>query len=1019
MKPLKLIMSAFGPYAERTEIDFTRLGDHGLYLITGDTGAGKTTIFDAITFALYGEASGEVRESGMFRSKYARADVPTYVELTFSCRGNCYVVNRNPEYLRPKGRGSGMTLQKAEAVLTYPDDRQPVTKTRDVTRAVEELIGLDCRQFTQIAMIAQGDFQKLLLAGTAERGEIFRKIFHTGLYQELQLQLKEEVKKRWKAYDEIRRSIGQYMAGVSCGNHPEQQAELEELKKVKFEGKVGQGLELLEVLLREDSERLRQLDAETEELDVQIQKEDQLLGAVDHKQRLQAELDQNRKALEVSLPELKSAKGAWEKAEADASVCESLTEQIRAGRERLGQYQQLEQLWIQMKKQIRELEQIGHTKAKAEEQCRQLELQIRGKKEALEQYGSTGEERERLTYQRDTLEIGKKRLEQLVSDLEKIGQKLVVLQQQERLLALLEVTEQYEKLHQEEQRLREMEKGYRDCCTRRDRLRRIYETAEQLFLDAQAGLLAETLREDQPCPVCGSVHHPNPAKRPQEAPDKQMLDRRKKELNQAEAEAQQRSAQLGHERESLRSEGELVRTEAETLLAELTEQEGITGDSDPEPLLHEMQKRLSRTVRRPSKGRDALKQMLHQEEGRRQMLLTNLREAIAWETTNTEESLLSRAAEQAAAVGRQLDELQSKIRENDVRIRAKRELETAIPALEEELKKRTQQISQAELSLARLSSEKEHLEQEIRVRKELLADQPREELEQQVTGWQQQKDRLEQAKAVQQQRYQELSRRVTAIQAAVEALSGQLAGGEVLNREEIAARKLQWSARKQELERQRSELFAAFRSNRDIYDSVQGRQKEMVRVEQEYIWVRALSDTANGALSGKRKVELETYVQMAYFDRIIRRANLRLMTMSSGQYELKRQEGGESRKEKAGLELDVIDHYNGTERSVKTLSGGESFQASLSLALGLSDEIQSSAGGIRLDTMFVDEGFGSLDETALSQAIQALQGLAEGKRLVGIISHVAELKERIEKKLMVSKNRGMGDVGSIVKIITN
>jgi ATPase involved in DNA repair len=190
----------------------------------------------------------------------------------------------------------------------------------------------------------------------------------------------------------------------------------------------------------------------------------------------------------------------------------------------------------------------------------------------------------------------------------------------------------------------------------------------------------------------------------------------------------------------------------------------------------------------------------------------------------------------------------------------------------------------------------------------------------------------------------------------------------------------------------------------------------MAVVEQDYVWMKALSDTANGTLSGKRKIELETYIQMAYFDRILRRANLRFLTMSGGQYELLRQEDGDNKKEKAGLELNVIDHYNGTERSVKTLSGGESFQASLSLALGLSDEIQSCAGGIRLDTMFVDEGFGSLDEEALNQAMKALLGLAEGDRMVGIISHVAELKERIEKKIIVTKNKGGDEIGSSARI---
>ena len=237
MKPKKLVISAFGPYADRMELDFDRLGG-GLYLITGDTGAGKTTIFDAITFALYGEASGEIRKGEMFRSKYAKPEVRTFVELTFTYQGKDYTVKRNPEYLRPKDRGQGMTMEKANAELIFPDGRQPVTKTSEVTKKVTELLGLDQRQFRQIAMIAQGDFQKLLLTGTADRSEIFRKMFHTEIYQELQKRLREAAKERWKIYDEKKCSISQYLENVVCPEEAEWKTEFDRLKKNKFDGQV-------------------------------------------------------------------------------------------------------------------------------------------------------------------------------------------------------------------------------------------------------------------------------------------------------------------------------------------------------------------------------------------------------------------------------------------------------------------------------------------------------------------------------------------------------------------------------------------------------------------------------------------------------------------------------------------------------------------------------------------------------------------------------------------------------------
>ena len=263
--------------------------------------------------------------------------------------------------------------------------------------------------------------------------------------------------------------------------------------------------------------------------------------------------------------------------------------------------------------------------------------------------------------------------------------------------------------------------------------------------------------------------------------------------------------------------------------------------------------------------------------------------------------------------------------------------------------------------------------------------------------------------------FQELCRRKDALQASLETLRDQQQNSPALTEDELLTRREQLESEKGEAAKRRSELYAALRQNRDIRQAVKGRQDELKRVEETYVSLRSLSETANGTLAGKRKIELETYVQTAYFDRILRRANLRLLTMSGGQYELKRQEEGDI-KGKAGLELDVIDHYNATVRSVRTLSGGESFQASLSLALGLSDEVQARAGGIRLDAMFVDEGFGSLDEDALRQAMKALEGLTEGDRMVGIISHVSELKERIERRIVVTKRRGNGGIGSVVAL---
>lgn len=1005
MKPLKLVMSAFGPYADRTEIDFTLLGEHGLYLITGDTGAGKTTIFDAITFALYGEASGKVRDSAMFRSKYAKPETPTFVELLFEYQGKTYVVNRNPEYQRPKGRGTGMTTQKGDAVLTFPDERQPVTKSRDVTRAVEELIGLDYRQFTQIAMIAQGDFQKLLLAGTAERGEIFRRIFHTELYQEIQLQLKDAVKARWKDYDEMRRSIAQFLGGVQCQEQPEIHAEFDGLKKVKFEGKVGRGLELLKELLGTEQAQIRQLDEEIQDLNEKVQGEDRLLGMILQNQRIQEELRITNAELEQRMPELEQVRGAWEDARVQAEICPELEAQIRAAQENLARHEQLEQGRRQLTKL---LEQIKVGRVQMDEKIalrQQAETNLLTNRKELEALQLAGEERARLQQQEQVLQNRQQELLRMTKDREKAEKTMACLRLQERMSMLLELKRFLEKAVQDEQMIRRRQEEYRMACGRRDEQRIVYVRTEQLFLDAQAGMLAVRLEKEKPCPVCGSLHHPNPAKLPEQVPDKGTLDLEKERLAKLDAQVQTMSAQLGHLRE-------MWQADMGNLQEMITDAYGETTDASKDQSaevrrylarIRDDLTELQRTFPQPENTRAEIRQRLHYLEGQHQMLSERLQGA--------EEVL--------PELERQLKRLAGQLTENTVKMARKADVERQIERLEGQLKRLNGEISQTEIALTKAVSNQEKLEQDIAGWKEKLGEQSAQDLYIQMENVRAQKQELEQNEVKKREHYQNLSRRVTALQSAAAALEKQSPSAAELDEAAIRLRKQQWEEQKDKVEKQRSEQFASYRSNRSIYDSVSAKQSDMLAAEAEYVWMKSLADTANGTLAGKRKIELETYIQMSYFDRIIRRANLRLMTMSSGQYELKRQEDGESKKEKAGLELNVIDHYNGTERSVKTLSGGESFQASLSLALGLSDEIQSCAGGIRLDTMFVDEGFGSLDEEALQAAVKALHGLAEGNRMVGIISHVGELKERIENKIVVTKCRNRDGVGSRVEVVTS
>ena len=1261
MKPQKLVISAFGPYAGKTVIDFGQLGSQGLFLITGDTGAGKTTIFDAITFALYGEASGNVRDAGMFRSKYAKADIPTFVELTFLYRGKCYYIKRNPEYMRPKGRGTGFTLQKSEAELVYPDGRLPVSKAKDVTRAVTELLGLDYKQFTQIAMIAQGDFQKLLLAGTGNRAEIFRQIFHTGIYQDFQIRLREEVKERWKKYDEMRRSMSQYMSNVSCENDPASEPEMTQMKNERFEGKIERGLELLKNLLEKDAARIEELNLQTDLLLQKIQQEDQLLGKARQEKELCDELENQTKNLTGLIFAEQESKKVFETAVQNAEEIKLMEEQIHHGEERMKQHEALAAEYEKLKKQEAAFEkkfaeqtaqrqkqeslkscieeekqslerlksageertQLIHSKEKQEQYRDQLKEyvsvtnQIKDAAAALKLYLDAEEERknqlkelqkeqellknagnEELTYRTQVKEIKrrKKELEESLQNLQSAEEEYAKQEENCGRMHLQEIKQQKESeaFQSEKENLRDAElilsrlegdsirltadirrqeslsgeaeklsglygnlkheqEKYQIFVQRRNQAREDYQKMEQNFLDAQAGILAMHLSEGEPCPVCGSLHHPVPAVVSAEAPNKESLERKKADLTKMEADTERHSARAGqmktqleqrileirtaypavegcineneaqreaekeqfsmqtaekaideiqlwasdwknqllkekqelyvkmsdakkakeryHELEVLLEkeqekliklqedirdkERELASTKGQMeerrelfsntvkntkeFLAELCEKGDLSAKNIPDmeeasDLLEKIKKSLSRAEELQKEAarkrkhcdeitdkikhmheiaeqsiieKEKLQKNLDSLEGKHTVLLVQVKSEQ--EDFSPEEALCT--------VSYNLNELQIQIIENERKIKRKQKLEQDIPGHEKDLNKLTDAIHRAALELERMQTEQTRQKDVIAELKDGLEGESPEETITKTAEFQSRKKELEQDLEKAEKQYQQCHLRMKETQAAIDTLQRRIGEGTGLNEKEIEARKQQWSDKYAETNALRTEAYAIQKNNADIYRTVSAGREEMIAAEQEYIWVKSLSDTANGTLSGKRKIELETYVQMSYFDRILRRANLRFLTMSGGQYEFKRQEESDNKKEKSGLELSVIDHYNGTERSVRTLSGGESFQASLSLALGLSEEIQANAGGISLDAMFVDEGFGSLDEESLNQAMKALQGLAEGRRIVGIISHVSELKERIDRKIIVTKNRGKEGIGSSVEII--
>ena len=648
-----------------------------------------------------------------------------------------------------------------------------------------------------------------------------------------------------------------------------------------------------------------------------------------------------------------------------------------------------------------------------------------------------------------------------------------------RLQQIEKIEDQQKRYQDLEKEAERKKKGYLTASQKRTEIKEILNKMEQAYLDAQAGVLAADLQDGMPCPVCGSVLHPKLTQIPKEVPTEEQLKKQKKLTEAAEKAASDASVQAGEAaglmqrcREEL-TEGvkgyiaqflpeeetqEILRKElpdhelclfvknqessVQTGLEEIKKQKKVHQDllkkkeefiTQSEQHAKEFQKLQISLEKRKSQLESIQEQLqnqleepvltwIHEEDTRQRMktdpeLSQDHSGKIVYqkEICNVSQALLQgkRAAEW---LKQQQNILGQKQKDLTALLEQRKLLEMQIGKTQTELTTITDQINQNQQQTAAEKSRYEQLQKQRENMEKELGERTKEEILSQIQLKTEEQKKLEiHYKTVTEAR-EVLEKRMTELDSVIASLTEQLKEYISISAEELNAQKENFAQQKKSLSENRDEIHARLEINSDMYEKIRRQQTELLKTETRWKWMKSLSDTANGTITGKAKIMLETYIQMQYFDRILGRANIRLMTMSSGQYELVRRKENKSRVGKTGLELDVVDHYNGTVRSVKTLSGGETFQASLSLALGLSDEIQSSSGGIQLDTMFVDEGFGSLDEDALDQAIRALKDLSQGSRLVGIVSHVAELKERIDKKIIVTKKRTEDGVGSTICI---
>lgn len=1096
MRPIRLEICGFGPYSGKTVLELEKLSKEGLYLITGDTGAGKTTIFDAITYALYGSASGSNRDDdSMLRSKYSSFDTPTYVELVFDYAGKRYKVRRNPEYKRKAKRGDGYAQQPSAVVFTYPDGKE-ISGIRDVDAAVGEVIGLSEKQFKQIAMIAQGDFMKLITEDTVQRREILRHIFKTKNYQTLQEELKQQSSALKNECESHRVSLKQYVSGIVCADDDEYAPDVEKLKSELPPTEYI--TDLICKLLKRDRAKAEVYNRESEELDEKLgevseriakakqkaayeeehRRTSQLLTDMQHRRKLKAEELEKEKArqpelenYQSELARIKAEMPEYEKINELSDQLEEAENSFADSENRLtaskDMIEKCEKKLAELRAELSDFEDIGKNKAFLEAEREKLNaklIELDKLSDSLNEYQKSLEEMKKvdaelkdqqsehdsLLKKNDSLAKKLEALKQRHSELENCGEEREkLLRSQEsigkRCNELIRLAEDIEEWKKRREDYISAAGRYSKAADNMKKLSRKYDDGYQAFLDDQAGILAERLKDGEKCPVCGSTEHPCLAQKSGAAPSEAELEVLREDVDRARKEADKRSAEAaalkGTAEESERALsvriGELLGcdisdcekqcrnelkncgSEHDELEKKLAESEKLIAERDrlkQEIASKEKQSAgIMNAVAELDKEIVDLRGVHDRSEGRAKQLCAEAEKKAAEMLGEIRfEDIRGKLVTEKMRIEAIITDNSAKLADEDKKASRKADIEKLIPETENQSREVVGAVTELTASRASYETKIKEISRQIEELRGKLSFESSEKAEFHVVTMKLKISEMTAAREKAEKAVSENEKQCSVIAGKLKQLTAELAGYGELDLDSEVAEKTRLTDEKTRLMEVLRKLHTNITVNDTALSNIRCGSTELAELEKRYKWVKNLSDTANGKLSDQSKFMLETYIQTSYFDRIIARANERLRVMSDGQYTLERRSEYDDKRTQIGLDLDVIDHYNGSKRSVKTLSGGESFKASLSLALGLSDEIQYSAGGIQLDTMFVDEGFGSLDENSIEQAIRALAGLSEGSRLVGIISHVQSLKQRIDKQIIVKKDKDGGSRADMI-----
>jgi len=1054
MKPVKLIMSAYGPYQGVSEVPFEKFGESGIFLITGDTGAGKTTIFDAITYALYGEVSGSARPVGSIRSDFADADTETYVDLTFAHKGEVYRVHRNPEYERVKKSGKGTTKQTADAWISMPSGKI-ITKVGAVNNMIIDILGVDYKQWCHTAMLAQGEFLRLLHADSRQRGDIFRKIFNTTPYVEIQKILSDRMSEMKRELEHCERSILQSIGDIQCHeedpNHVALRSKIKESgineldivetlvnrlieedehsdKDIKenikeIENQIGeltvrkqravQLNDLFEMLL-DKTEKLRILQIEHEEImrkqramDIALKAFRTVRPKQERYNQIQEEhskLDQNMQALAGILGKLTEAKGRNEKAYKDAQNRMPETEQLKI---EIAKIKEMIPLCEEAEKIGKEISSLAEKQDSANRLMKELigrETKLDEEKDKISQAPwMLSQARIEMINQRGYLEKSACQVEGLKGLVVKIGE---YAQAEAGLL-----NEQSRYLHIESEAGKALN---------------TFLEKEKTYFRQQAGIIALQLKDNSPCPVCGSFEHPEKAKLSEDVCSKEELDLIKMKSEELRGQRTKIGEELGIRKNNVGHQLKQILAEIERYTNESSVTDSSSIDFLKEKVIDEL-----KIAERSTRGIEDKIELLTREIDTQEKNVERLR------AIEHEKSEIGSAVTDQKAV---LNEINAELREKQglFAMLTKNLHGRTKSGLEQEINKKTILMGDIEQKIRRCESLYNDSKGEYDQKQAILGEMKKNmsalqqsleaarkeyqsslsdcgfSSENQYFETRMSEEEMERLRSEIEKHKEETG----AVNAAVSQLKEQVAGK---TPEDIAALELineRLSEQKTKLLNEDNVIFSRLMINRKILASMNQNKAGFEELEKKYIRIKELSDTAGGTLQGRQKITFEHYVQAAYFEMIIAHANHRLTMMTGGRFRLHKKEIPADLRVQSGLDLDVFDCYTGKLRTVKSLSGGESFKASLALALGLSDVVQNNAGGVQIDTLFIDEGFGSLDSDSIEQAIQMLMQLTEGNRLIGIISHVEELKESIERKILVTnKKDGSTFNGSSLEVV--